>query len=47
MKTATITAAIDELVGKLGECLTPESARVLKLRASAKLQACVDDLASR
>ena len=39
---------LDRLVGPLGDCLTLESARrVLALRADAKLQARVEDLAER
>ena len=39
---------LDELVGPLGECLTPESARrLLALKADPKLQARVDELADR
>jgi len=48
MKTANTTPALDRLVGPLGECLTPESARrLLALKADAKLQARVDYLAGR
>jgi len=48
MKTAKTALALDQLVASLGECLTPESARrLLALKADAKLQARVDDLADR
>ena len=48
MKTANTAPALDRLVGALSECLTPESARrLLALKADAKLQARVDDLAGR
>jgi hypothetical protein len=48
MKTANTTPALDRLVGPLGECLTPETARrLLALKADAKLQARVDYLAAR
>lgn len=48
MKTARSDRLLDELVGPLGDCLTPESARrLLALKPDPKLQARVDDLASR
>jgi len=48
MKTVDTVPALDRLVGPLGECLTPESARrLLALKADAKLQARVDYLAAR
>jgi hypothetical protein len=48
MKSAKSATVLDELVGPLGECLTPESARrLLALKADAKLQARVDDFAAR
>jgi hypothetical protein len=48
MKTAKPTPVLDQLVAPLGDCLTPESARrLLALKADRKLQARVDDLASR
>jgi hypothetical protein len=48
MKTAKHTAVLDQLVGPLSECLTPESARrLLALKADTALQARVDDLAQR
>jgi hypothetical protein len=48
MKTVKSAPALDQLVALLGDCLTPESARrLLKLKANAKLQARVDDLAMR
>jgi hypothetical protein len=48
MKTANTTPALDRLIGPLGECLTPETARrIVALKADAKLQARVNDLADR
>jgi hypothetical protein len=48
MKTVKSTPALDRLVGPLGECLTPETARrLLALKADAKLQARVSYLAER
>ena len=48
MKSAKTAPALDRLVGPLGECLTPETARrLLALRADPKLQARVDYLAGR
>ena len=48
MKTAKSASLLDELVGPIGECLTPESARrLLALKVDPKLQARVDDLAER
>ena len=48
MQTANSATALDELIGQLSECLTPESARrLVAMQASPKLQARVDDLASR
>lgn len=48
MKTANPDTSLDRLVGRLGDCLTPESARrVLALKADRKLQARVDYLADR
>jgi hypothetical protein len=48
MKTAKTTLALDRLVGPLGECLTPETARrLLALNADGKLQARVNALATR
>jgi hypothetical protein len=48
MKTASTTTALDRLVGLLGECLTPETARrLLALKADARLQARVNYLAAR
>ncbi len=48
MKTANTAPTLDRLVGPLGECLTPESARrLLALKADRKLQARVDYLARR
>ncbi len=48
MKAVKSDRLLDELVGPLGDCLTPESARrLLALKADPKLQARVDDLAAR
>lgn len=48
MQTAKAIPVLDQLVGPLGECLTPESARrLLALKTDRKLQARVDDLAER
>ena len=48
MRTAKFSPVLDQLVGPLGDCLTPESARrLLALKADPKLQARVDDLAGR
>jgi hypothetical protein len=48
MKSAKNAHGIDRLVGPLGECLTPESARrLLALKADPTLQARIDDLADR
>jgi hypothetical protein len=48
MKTTKADGALDRLVGPLGSCLTPESARrVLTLKADRKLQARVNYLAGR
>lgn len=48
MQTAKSAPALDELIGALSECLTPESARrLLALKADPQLQARVDDLATR
>ncbi|MGC8638321.1 MAG: hypothetical protein ACP5XB_00405 [Isosphaeraceae bacterium] len=48
METARNATVLDQLVGPLGECLTPESARrPLALKADPKLQAHVDNLAAR
>jgi hypothetical protein len=48
MKFAKTAPVLDRLVGPLGECLTPESARrLLALKADRKLQARVDYLAGR
>jgi len=48
MPSAKSAPALDQLVSSLSECLTPESARrLLALKADPKLQARVDDLASR
>jgi hypothetical protein len=48
MKSAKNGAVLDELISRLGECLTPESARrLLALKADPTMQAHVDYLASR
>ena len=48
MKRAKYAPLLDQLVAPLGDCLTPESARrLLALKANPKLQARVDELASR
>lgn len=47
-KTAKSQRVLDELIGPLSECLTPESARrLVALKADKRLQARVADLASR
>lgn len=41
-------AVLDRLLSPLGDCLTAESARrILALKADRKLQAYIDDLATR
>lgn len=48
MRSTKPVTGLDQLVGSLVECLTPESARrLLKLKADPKLQAHVDALAKR
>jgi hypothetical protein len=48
MKTAKSEPVLERLVGPLGDCLTPESARrLLALKSDSKLQALVDDSATR
>lgn len=48
MKTAESDPALEQLVASLGDCLTPESARrLLAMKADAKLQERLDDLAQR
>ena len=48
MQTAKSAPVLDQLVGPLSECLTPESARrLLALKGDPQLQARVDDLAER
>jgi hypothetical protein len=48
MKTTTSPSVLDRLIGPLGECLTPESARrVLALKADAEFQSRVEHLAAR
>lgn len=48
MKSAKNGAVLDRLISRLGECLTPESARrLLALKADPRMQAHVDYLAKR
>jgi hypothetical protein len=48
MKTSKPEFALEQLMGRLSECLTPESARrVLALKTDRKLQAHIDTLADR
>lgn len=48
MKSTKRAPVLDCLVGPLGECLTPESARkLLALKADTTLQARIDELADR
>ena len=48
MRHAKSPPALDRLLSPLGDCLTPESARrLLALKADRKLQAYIDDLATR
>jgi hypothetical protein len=48
MKATNHEASLDRLIGPLGDCLTPESARrLLALKADRKLQARVNFLADR
>jgi hypothetical protein len=48
MKHSKSLPVLERLISPLGDCLTPESARrVLALKADRKLQAYIDDLASR
>lgn len=48
MKTTRANARLHRLVGRLGDCLTEESARrVLTLKADRKLQSRVNYLADR
>ncbi len=48
MKSTRTTPVLDQLISPLGDCLTSESARrILELKADAKLQSRVDDLAQR
>ncbi len=45
---ATETTTVEQLIDPLGECLTPDVARrIIDLRADAKLQARVDELADK
>lgn len=48
MQRAKSATVLDQLIGPLSDCLTPESARrLLALKADPKLQARVDELAGR
>ena len=48
MRRTKSSPALDRLLSPLGNCLTPESARkLLALKADRKLQAYIDDLATR
>ncbi len=48
MRTSKPATVLDQLVGPLSDCLTPETARrLLALKADLKLQARVEDLATR
>ena len=48
MRTKSTKPDMNELIGTLGVALTPESAkRILKMKASARLQARVNALARR
>jgi hypothetical protein len=48
MKTARSAPLLHQLVARLGDCLTTESARrLLAQKPNAKMQARVDDLAGR
>jgi hypothetical protein len=48
MKRVKSPPVLDRLVSPLGDCLTPDSARrILALKADRRLQAHVEDLASR
>jgi hypothetical protein len=48
MKRTKPAPPLDRLISSLVDCLTPESARrILALKADAKFQAYVDDLADR
>jgi len=48
MSRVRSSALFDRLVSPLGNCLTRESARrIVRLKADARLQAHVDDLAAR
>ena len=45
---ATETTTVEQLIGPLGACLSPDVARrIVDLRADAKLQARVDELADK
>lgn len=48
MNTSSNTAVLDELIEPVARCFTPEVARrILDLRASAELQAKLDELADK
>lgn len=48
MQTAAVTTIMQELLEPVGQCLTPEVARrIANLRASARLQSRVDELADK
>jgi len=48
MKSKNSVSILDQLVAPLGDCLTPETARrLLALKADPKVQARVDDMATR
>src|SRR2546430_1063456 len=48
MKSKTKYSPLEQMVTRLSECLTADSAkRLLKLRADAKLQKHIDDLADK
>ncbi len=48
MKSIKNNATLENMIGPLGECLTPEVARrVVKLKADPKVQARVDYLAGQ
>jgi hypothetical protein len=48
MKRTNSAHILDRLVSRLGDCLTPESARrILALKADPELQAYLDEMAAR
>src|SRR5436190_1285793 len=48
MKTKTNYSPLEQMIENLSKCFTPESAkRLLKLRADAKLQKHIDELADK